>query len=187
MLWRAFCAFVSLVSVVYLGGWLTNRYTPSSIDSGVQTVFAEALRTDLLLLGLFSLQHSGMARWSGRPLYLLATAFVLGVLFRYWEPMPDLVWSWDSPLLAAVRWAGVALIVWSVAALGARGFFGLKDDSGWKTGGPYRWLRHPMMTGTLAFLWAHGDMTQGRLLFNCWMTVYGVLATRYLEARLPMQ
>lgn len=187
MLWRLFCAFISLISVVYLGGWLTNRYTPSSIDSGVQTVFAEALRTDISLLALFSLQHSGMARRCARPLYLLATALVLGVMFRYWEPMPGMVWYSDSLLFAAARWAGVALIVWSVAALGSRAFLGLTDDRGWKTGGPYRWMRHPMLIGTFVFLWAHGDMTQGRLLFNCWMTVYGVLATRYLEARLPMQ
>ena len=97
-LWRLFCALAALLSIVYLAGWITNRYTPSSIDSGLQTVRSEALRTNLLLVSLFALQHSGMARRAikahlGRPSYLLATAIVLFVMFARWEPMPNLLWN----------------------------------------------------------------------------------------------
>ena len=86
LLWRGFCVLVSLASLVYFAGWLANRYTPSSIDSGLQTVRSEALLTNLALLSLFALQPSGMARRIirerfGRPSFLLATALVLFVLF----------------------------------------------------------------------------------------------------------
>lgn len=140
--------------------------------------------------------REAVKRHFGRPAYLLATTLALGVLFRYWEPMPQLLWRTSSPLAAILRYGGLALAAWSVATTGARSFLGLAPESGYKTSGPYRWLRHPMMFGTLVFLWAQDSLSHGRLLFNFWMTVYVAVATRwenrdlarrYLEARLPMQ
>ena len=189
ILWRAFCAFAALLSIVYFAGWLTNRYTPSSIDSGVQTVFGDAVRTNLLLLTLFALQHSGMARawikrYLGRPAYLLSTALVLFFLFAKWEPLPNYLWIAPGPAalaLQALQLAGLFLIVWSVAITGAGALFGLTAESPFQAHGPYRWLRHPMMTGILAVLWAHPEMTEGRLLFNTFLTVYVLVAIRWEE------
>lgn len=189
ILWRAACALAALLSIVYLAGWLTNCYTPSSIDSGLQTVWSEALRTNLLLLSLFALQHSGMARRAikahlGRPAYLLSTSLVLFVLFAKWEPMPSLLWFAPTPLayaLQAIQVAGLALIVWSVAITGARSLFGFTGDSAFQARGPYRSIRHPMMLGTLAILWAHPELTEGRLLFNTFLTIYVAAAIRWEE------
>lgn len=189
LLWRAFCVFVSLASLVYLAGWLANRYTPSSIDSGVQTVRGEAVVTNLALLSLFGLQHSGMARRFvrerfGRPSYLLATALVLFVLFAKWEPLPEILWHASGKVFAALRCVqavGLLLIGWAVSVTGARAFFGLSGEPSFQVRGPYRWVRHPMMTGTLAVLWAHPEMTEGRLLFNTFLTVYVLIATRWEE------
>lgn len=189
LLWRAFCVLASLASLLYLAGWLANRYTPSSIDSGLQTVPSEALLTNLALLSLFALQHSGMARRAirqrfGRPTYLLATALVLCVLFVKWEPLPDILWHATGPaalLLRLIQFAGLALVTWAVSLTGARAFFGLAPDPAFHTRGPYRWVRHPMMTGTLALLWAHPEMTEGRLLFNTFLTVYVLVSMRWEE------
>ena len=190
LLWRIFCALAAMASTLYFAGWLMNRHTPSSIDSGVRTARGEAMAVNLALLALFALQHSGMARrWIksrfGRSSYLLATALVLTLLFLKWEPMPERLWFVSGALgaaLQAVRAAGVLLIVWSVSVTGARAFFGFAPEPGFQARGPYRWVRHPMMTGTLAVLWAQNEMTEGRLLFNTFMTVY-VLATRRWEER----
>ncbi len=188
-IYRLFCALAALFSIVYLAGWLTNRYTPSSIDSGLQTVWTEALRTNLLLLSLFALQHSGMARRAikahlGRPAYLLSTALVLFALFAKWEPMPNLLWLTPAPIslaLQAVQLAGLALIVWSVALTGARSLFGFAPDSPFQARGPYRYFRHPMMLGTLAILGAPPELTEGRLLFNTFLTIYVLAAIRWEE------
>lgn len=187
--WRAFCVLVSLASLLYFAGWFANRYTPSSIDSGLQTVRSEALLTNLALLSLFALQHSGMARRLirerlGRPSYLLATALVLFVLFVKWEPMPGLLWRVTGPAslpLLLLQAAGLALITWGVSVTGARAFFGLSGEPSFQVRGPYRWVRHPMMTGTLALLWAHPEMTEGRLLFNTFLTVYVLVSMRWEE------
>lgn len=189
LLWRAACALAALLSIVYFAGWLTNRYTPSSIDSGVQTVWSEALRTNLALLLLFALQHSGMARnaikrYFGRPSYLLATAVVLAVLFAKWEPMPNLIWMPSGPLALALRGlqvGGLILICWGVAVTGARRLLGLAPEGAFQARGPYRWVRHPMMTGILLVLWAHPELTEGRLLFNTFLTIYVLAAIRWEE------
>lgn len=188
-LWRAFCAVAALLSLAYFAGWLVNRYTPSSIDSGLQTVRSEALLTNLLLLLLFALQHSGMARnatkrYLGRPAYLLATALVLGVLFAKWEPMPALLWIVADPaalLFQAIQICGAILVCWGAVVTGARTLFGFAGEGAFQAHGPYRWVRHPMMTGTLLVLWAHPEMTEGRLLFNTFLTIYVLVAIRWEE------
>ncbi|MEP7363181.1 MAG: isoprenylcysteine carboxylmethyltransferase family protein [Acidobacteriota bacterium] len=189
LIWRAFCAFAALLSVVYLAGWLTNRYAPSSIDSGLQTTWSEAVRTDLLLLSLFALQHSGMARRAikarfGRPTYLLSTALVLLLLFAKWEPMPNSLWFLTGiPALAlkAIQIAGLILIGWSVGVTGTRTLLGLSAEGDFQARGPYRWVRHPMMTGTILVLWAYPELTEGRLLFNTFLTIYVLMAIRWEE------
>jgi protein-S-isoprenylcysteine O-methyltransferase Ste14 len=92
---------LSLLALLYLVGFVLNRYTFSSIDSGLQIPTREAIVVNLILLALFGLQHSGMARrwfkrfvpWPiERSVYLLATSFILLALFIKWEPMPKSVW-----------------------------------------------------------------------------------------------
>jgi protein-S-isoprenylcysteine O-methyltransferase Ste14 len=196
IVYRIFAAFASLLSVVYLAGWLVNQYMPSTIDSGLQIPEGEALRKDLFLLALFGLQHSLMARpfikrWAGRSTYLLATAVVLGVIFRYWEPLPDIVWSLDLPaariLLHAVASAGALLVVWGIAALDALAFFGFRTPPGFRVAGPYQWVRHPVMLGLLMILWSTPEASQGRLLFALAMTIYIFIALPFEERGLERE
>jgi protein-S-isoprenylcysteine O-methyltransferase Ste14 len=202
---------LSLLALVYLVGFVLNRYTFSSIDSGLQIPTREAIVVNLVLLGLFGLQHSGMARrwfkrfmpWPiERSVYLLATAAILLILYVKWEPMPKSVWlltaAWPFQLLQAL--AG-ALVIWATVAQGALNFFGFHQvwayvrgrtysPPPFKATGPYRYTRHPMMIGTLTFFWATPDMTEGHLLFAAVMTVYVLMAVRWEERdyrRLPIQ
>lgn len=196
ILYRIFCTGLALLSVAYLAGWLTNQYTPSTIDSGVQIPEGEALQTNLLLLALFGLQHSLMARpfikrWAGRSTYLLATAMVLGILFRWWEPLPRFVWSLNSPtarmLLHGVAASGLVLVSWSIAALDALAFLGFRKPPGFRVAGPYCWLRHPVMLGLLMIVWATPDASQGRILFAFAMTVYIYIALPFEERDLERE
>lgn len=192
----------SMGAFVYLIGFVGNRYTFNSIDSGVQLPTAEAAWRDLLLLALFGAQHSLMARRAHRTLYLAATAVVLFVLFFKWEPMPRFVWEtavrWPFETLF---WGGWALALWAAASANPLDTFGAKQawaallgvqhkPPAFTTAGPYRWGKHPMMLGLLVAFWSTNEMSQGHLLFAAGMTAYVLVGVRrenrYFE-RFPMQ
>src|SRR5437899_3903277 len=53
---------VFLVSFLWAVGFVGNYLVPKSIDVGGRTNLSEAVVVDLLLLGIFAIQHSIMAR-----------------------------------------------------------------------------------------------------------------------------
>jgi protein-S-isoprenylcysteine O-methyltransferase Ste14 len=52
------------------------------------------------------------------------------------------------------------------------------------TSGLYRWVRHPLYTLGLAFLWLTPVMTTSLLAFNVGMSVYAVIGSIFEERRL---
>ena len=200
---------LSMLALVYLVGFVLNRYTFSTVDSGLQIPEREAVVIDVALLALFGVQHSGLASawfkrvagavWS-RTIYLLTTALVLLALFVFWEPMPRLVWRIAEP-----RWpfqlalaAGGALVTWALVSQSALHFVGFRQAWAYFRGqpyaapafserGPYRYSRHPMMIGTLLFLWVTPEMSEGHLLLAAVWTPYILLAMRWEEADLERE
>jgi protein-S-isoprenylcysteine O-methyltransferase Ste14 len=206
-----FCYLSFLISFLYLIGFIGNRYTFSTIDSGLQLPFREALLIDLLLLGAFFTQHSIMARrwfkqlWRRllpeqieRSTYVLASSVALAFLFYRWEPMPEMVWSIEHPLARAglhlLFWTGWVVVVVTSFLTGHWRLVGLRQAlrrPGEKeepprlvTPGPYRRLRHPMMVGLLLGFWATPAMSRGHLVFAAANLVYVAIAVRWEERAL---
>ena len=88
---------------------------PKTIDTGTVVPMAEALIVNLLLMSLFAIQHSVMARqqfkqwWTQfvpesveRSTYVLFASLALILLFWQWRPMPAVVWQIDES--ADRRW-----------------------------------------------------------------------------------
>lgn len=191
-------------SFLYLIGFLGNFGVPKTIDSGTAGALAPAVLVDGLLIALFGLQHSVMARpgfktgWTRlvpRPIerstYVLASSLALILLFWAWQPIPEAVIRFESPLargtLTALSFAGYGLVLVSTFLIDHFDLFGLRqvflhfrqrryEEKRFVTPWLYRFVRHPLYVGWFAAFWLTPDLTVGRIYFAAGMTAYILLA-----------
>src|SRR6266436_1176509 len=128
LIYGGLCYVVFLLTFLYAIGFVGNIAVPKTIDSGAAASTPEALLVDLVLLGLFAVQHSGMARqafkrWLTRYIpgaverstYVLLSSLVLILLYWQWRPLTGIIWSVESPLgagiLTAIFWIGWVIVL----------------------------------------------------------------------------
>ena len=108
------CYLIFLATLLYAIGFVGNFVVPKSIDTGSQETPVEAVALDLLLLGLFAIPHSVMARPSfkrrwvrfvpptvERSTYVVVSSLLLALLFWQWRPMPGVTWQVERPVAVA--------------------------------------------------------------------------------------
>ena len=201
---------IGLVVTFYTIGFVGNLLVPKTIDSGEPAQLGQALLIDTLLLGLFGLQHSLMARpgfkqwWSRlvpspveRTTYVLFTSLALILIFWGWQSITSVVWNVDSPPGRAILWSlyslGWVIVFATTFLINHFDLFGLRQvylflreqkytDPGFVTPLFYNLVRHPLMLGFLIAFWATPHMTVGHLVFSFVMTAY-ILYAIQLEER----
>jgi len=203
------CYAISVLTLLYALGFLTNLFVPKSIDAPVTRAPTEAFFINLGLLSLFAVQHSVMARpffkrwciqWipaaAERSSYVLLSSGALMLLFRTWQPMGGIIWQLDSLsgqislwTLNALGWTTIVIttfLIHHAEMFGLRQvwlFWQAKSHTAlhFTTPGFYQWVRHPLYVGWLLVFWAAPTMTTSRLMFASLLTVYILAAIRWEE------
>jgi len=203
------CYLAFLATFLYAIGFLGNFGVPKSIDSGPQSPFTQALAINSLLLGLFALQHSIMARpwfkaaWTRivpasveRSTYVLFSCVAMFLLFWKWQPMGGVIWNVGSIsgrlALDALYASGALTVLITTFLINHFDLFGLRQvwlhllgrpytEIGFRTPGPYRYVRHPLYVGWLLMFWSAPVMTSAHLVFAIATTAYILVAIQFEE------
>lgn len=191
---------VFFVTILYAIGFVMGIVVPKTIDTGTATPPFEAVIINLLLIALFAIQHSVMARqgfktwWTQfvpkpveRSTYVLLASLSLLLLFWQWRPLPAVVWEVQNPDLAVtvvtLSFAGWVLVFTSTYMINHFELFGLHQVTNhlvgkeaeaprFKTPLLYKFVRHPIYLGFIMAFWAAPVMTAGHLLFAAVTTLY---------------
>jgi len=194
---------------LYAVGFLGNFGVPRGIDGPVNSPLLVALVINLLLVTLFGLQHSVMARpafkqwWTKfvpepieRSTYVLFSNLALVLLFWQWRPIGGILWDVQQPVLRVALWSlfglGWMTILASTWLINHFDLFGLRQvwlhfqgrpytSLPFATPGLYRYVRHPLYVGWLLAFWATPTMGLAHFAFAVGMTVYILIAIQYEE------
>lgn len=195
-------------SFAYTPAFLGNFLVPKTIDAGPDSGRTQAVLIDAILLCVFAIQHSVMARpafkrwWTRivptsceRSTYVLISSLLLILIFWQWRPIVATIWhveGWPAAMLTAIFWMGWLIALASTFQIDHFELFGLRQAvdalrgaadrvQAFKTPLLYRLVRHPLMLGLLLAFWATPHMTAGHLLFAIMNTAYILVGVKLEE------
>ena len=205
------CYAIFFATFLYLVGFVGDfMMLPRTVDAPLSTMsMGAAIVVDVMLIALFGLQHSVMARqgfkraWTRyvpkvieRSVFVLFASIALMVMFSFWQPIDSVIWDVTSPagamLLWVLFWVGWGTVLLSTFLINHFELFGLQQawmnmqgrecaPPRFRTPFLYRFVRHPLYLGFFLAFWSAPQMTAGHLLLAIGMSVYMLIAIQYEE------
>jgi len=200
---------IFLATFLYSIGFVGNLLVPKSIDSGTSGSMGLAILINVILLSVFAVQHSVMARpafkkwWTKfvpesieRSTYVLLSSLALALIFWQWIPIDGLIWNIQNPIGQKVMWVlfglGWLIVLISTFLINHFDLFGLRQvylfmksreytHPAFKTPFLYKLVRHPIMLGFVVAFWATPYMSAGHLLFAIVTSTYIMIALQFEE------
>src|SRR5215210_2800381 len=210
LLFALFAYAVFFATFLYLVCFAGNfPFVPLTVDRGPEAPIATAVVIDVVLIALFGIQHSVMARqgfkraWTRvvpvpaeRSVYVLLASIVLIILFTFWRPIDGTLWDARGTALELPLWvaffAGWGIVLLSTFLLNHFELFGLQQAwfhmRGRQAEPPqlrqplfYKWVAHPLYSGFFLAFWATPVMSYGHLLLALGLSAYMLIAIGYEE------
>ena len=200
---------LQVATLLYLIGFIGNILVPKGIDGPLQIPLWQAILTNIILVALFVLQHSVMARpwfkkWltqyipqpMERSTYGFFTFVSLGILFLFWQPVGGVLWNVENGIAVGALWAiyalGWSILLVSTFLINHFDLFGLRQvwlnfinkpytHLKFKTPLFYKWMRHPLYFGFLLAFWSAPTMSANRFLLSTLFTLYILKAIQWEE------
>jgi protein-S-isoprenylcysteine O-methyltransferase Ste14 len=199
-----------LAVFAYMAAFVGNFAVPRTIDAPAMTTpLAVALAVNMVLLGVFGVQHSVMARpgfkrwWTQfvppaveRSVYVMISNLLVIALFVLWQPIDIVIWNITNPIARGATWglfaAGWLLIPGASFLINHFDLFGTRQVWLHLVGKPYahlpfrtpvlyKFVRHPLYVGWMLAFWVTPTMTLGHLLFASVLSAYMLIAIQFEE------
>lgn len=205
LLYGSLCYLIFFATFLY-AIWFVWTMDEAQVAAGS---VVQALLVNAVLLSIFALQHSIMARswfkraWTRviappieRSTFVLAASLALLAVVVLWQPMPELVWQVENVtailVLQVLFWIGWGIVLATTFLIDHFDLFGLKQvwfyftnrpysHLTFRTPGPYNYTRHPLYLGFIIAFWSAPTMTQGHLFFSIVTTAYILVAIQFEE------
>ncbi|MGK7921161.1 MAG: methanethiol S-methyltransferase [Trichodesmium sp.] len=204
------CYIIFFITFIYAIGFIGNLIVPKTLDSDLNASLIESILIDVLLIAVFAIQHSLMARQSfkewwkkiipnsiERSTYVLMSSLALLLLFGQWHGLGGIIWNIQNPIISNIIY-GIFALGWLIALLSTFminhfDLFGLRQVYlylrgqeykylGFRTPGFYKYVRHPIMLGFVIAFWATPIMTISHLIFALALTIYMLVGIKLEEA-----
>ncbi len=204
---------LSLGSLSFLIFWIYPwSFMPFNIDNTIVIIDTNPLLFNTALLLLFALQHSIMARsfFKDKLLknvsselksinYSWASSICLIVMMYFWQEIEGNLWDFKNPMLfwsiTIVYVLGWLIAFFATFIINHFELFGLhqgyrvfrnipEPEVKFQARFFYKYVRHPIQSGTLLGLWATPSMSYTHLFLSIGLTFYILIGLHYEEKSL---